>query len=647
MNKNTIIKTNEEVNAFIDFVNEEIKKDDEIALKKKIVKISSLKIIADERKIELEKNKSLKEYESKIDSTFRELENYQKFIKFIKLIPNIQKSAVLWKIQNQYNNSLKSYIKAYPLFQKFFTEEMKNCSDGKIEIGERDKKKNKKEFLLYSSQLLGLVGKNGRAYINDSLLDYYKKDFEEQEKYLEQFRLVNKDGKISKLTSLKTKQKRKLAQLLNLSDCMNLMAQDKDFVFSFITLTLPSSYHPSPTKGKNSFNGVRPSVAHKQLQQYWKLIRARLAKAGLRAKINYFGIEVSESHKDSCLHLHILIYTSKEHQLLLENIVNDVANRSHEFVKFDFKKQDKNYKGKNGKSANGASYIFKYLTKTNASITDDTAIKNIALRWLYSIRGYNFFGMDSSLSKFEFVCQNRQNYQDVFCDELNRCLKNFDYYTFINKFSSFFKVFRKDSKIEFITYNLDGNNQDSFKKKSSLLPSKFIVIKKTIYGVFEANESNMLAKHIISLDKTDNRNAGAFSAFKACKKVSAIYDNDVKNWESNEELKGSIFLHNLEEIIFDDVCDLVETKESDIFLDEELFGNMFQSNKAKKDFYLNLVIVKPSSSSENQVIKELSVKDRIKRSRDRTKDEKSRTLEENNKYNLLLKQEFEDFLRND
>lgn len=605
---NKLAEKQKEVNAFLEFIREEEEKDELEFLKKKV------------------HNKPL---EVRVLEAIRGLVGYSKHTKFIKLVPKLQLSCVLWKIQNQYNNNLKSYVKAHPLFVKCFTEEMKHCADGNIEIGERDKKKNKKEFLLYSSQLLGLVGKNGRAYINDSLLDYYKKDFEDQEKYLEQFRLVNREGKISKLTSLETKQKRKLAQLLNLSDCMNLMAQDKGFVFSFVTLTLPGSYHPSPSKGANTFNGVRPSVAHKQLHQYWKLIRARLAKAGLRSKVDYFGIEVSESHKDSCLHLHSLIYTSKEHQLLLENIVHDVANKSNEYVKFDFKKEDKGFKGKNGKSANGATYIFKYLTKTNSSISDDTAIKNIALRWLYSARGYNFFGMDSSLSKFEFVCQNREQYKNAFCSELNKCLKEFDYYTFITKFSEFFKVYRKDNKIEFVTYNIEGNNQGSFKKKPSLVPSKFIVIKKTIYGVFEATESNVLAKHMIELDEADELNGGAFGAWSACKKACSIYDKDVAKWEESEELKGLSFLHNLEEILFDDVCDMVETKESDIFLDEELFGDLFQPNKLKTNFSFDyLVTIKPSSSSEEQ-IDESICKDKYKKS---LYYERNKKLKEVNEY---------------
>ena len=85
-----------------------------------------------------------------------------------------------------------------------------------------------------------------------------------------------------------------------------------------------------------------------------------------------------------------------------------------------------------------------------------TLLSKHSFKMVIFCSGYNFFGMDSSLSKFEFVCQNRENYKNAFCAELNKCLKDFDYYTFINKFSEFFKVYRKDNKIEFVTYNIEG-----------------------------------------------------------------------------------------------------------------------------------------------------------------------------------------------
>lgn len=161
------------------------------------------------------------------------------------------------------------------------------------------------------------------------------------------------------------------------------------------------------------------------------------------------------------------------------------------------------------------------------------------------------------------------------------------------------------------------------------MPSKFIVIKKTIYGVFEATESNVLAKHMIELDEADELNGGAFGAWSACKKACSIYDKDVAKWEESEELKGLSFLHNLEEILFDDVCDMVETKESDIFLDEELFGDLFQPNKLKTNFSFDyLVTIKPSSSSEEQ-IDESICKDKYKKS---LYYERNKKLKEVNEY---------------
>lgn len=606
-----IVEKSKEVNSFIDFVNKEIEKDLKEGLSRKALKKQD--------KYYLLENGPLRD--------------------FFRLVPKANRSGVLWKIEKQFNNNANAYVKKHKLFAVKFTEKLRDTANDTIATNERDKKKKKKEAMLYSSQLLGLVGKNGSAYINDSLLEYYKKDFEDQENYLKNFKLIRSDGAITNLTTIEDKQKRKVAQILNLSSCMDLMAKDKGFTYSLITLTLPPSKHPSPVKGANSFDGTMPLEAHKQLHQYWRLIRANMAKAGLRAKTSYFGIEVLEAHKDSTLHLHILIYTSKADQALIKNIVAGVANRSHEFVKFDFKES-------NGK-AGGSTYVFKYLTKTNAVYNDSNAQKNTAVRWYYSARGFNFFGIDSSLSKFNFLIQNKEDYKNFFCEDLYKCLKNYDYYTFIHKYSSYFKIIREKSKISFVIYNLDGNNQEFLKKSSSLLPSQYIAIKKRIYNVFEVNSNvDDNTRNISHLDKNDLINAPIFRAFDIVKKETREYSKTIKDYIHSSKLT---FVRNIEDVNFEDVSDL-EVKEfcpfDDYINKDDSFGYAGDFGCEYSNEFISLVTVKPSYSSEKIKTKELSVKDRIKRSRDRTKDEKSRTLEENNKYNLLLKQEFDDFLRN-
>lgn len=73
---------------------------------------------------------------------------------------------------------------------------------------------------------------------------------------------MNADGKITKLISNEEKQKQRIAQILKISKCMESIAKQKGFTFSFITLTLPSSFHCNAVKGdSNSFTGEH----HKRL----------------------------------------------------------------------------------------------------------------------------------------------------------------------------------------------------------------------------------------------------------------------------------------------------------------------------------------------------------------------------------------------
>src|SRR5699024_1267997 len=96
-----------------------------------------------------------------------------------------------------------------------------------------------KSYILHSAQLLGLVGKGGKSYVTDSMLELYKEDIENQEAYLTNFRLITKNGKFHRLQTIEAKQRKRNAQILNLSSCLAKMAEEKKFTWCMITLTLP------------------------------------------------------------------------------------------------------------------------------------------------------------------------------------------------------------------------------------------------------------------------------------------------------------------------------------------------------------------------------------------------------------------------
>lgn len=461
---------------------------------------------------------------------------------FFSLIPDIQKSYVEWIIKNKFKKDVNAFIDNRSQFLKFYTRKLCDfanddvCRMGASKKDIRSFNKRKKEALLYSSQLLGLVGNGGTNYLNNSLVDYYVNEQKEQENFLENFRLINSSGKITKLLSNEKKKQKQLAQTLNISAAMAQMAKDNNYEYCLVTLTLPGSYHPAPANKRSldGFNGAKPLQAQRQIQKFWEDIRANLAIQGLHSGKQYFGAICCESHLDSTLHKHCLIYSSKKDQIKIHKVINAVsqrwATRLKEPLNFDIKEYDEKRGG------NGATYIFKYITKTAGSYLekDNVIIKNMALRSFYSARAFEFFGIKKVVAKFNFLLENYQDYKALFSSDIQDMFEKFDYYRFIKKYERFFKVIRDDKKkIKFISFDLEGNNE--FIKKSNL-NKNYVLIEKKIYSIFETSENfreKIKDKNIIDdikqLNKDCEDNVFAFRAYEDVMIKQEKYNIDIED----------------------------------------------------------------------------------------------------------------------
>lgn len=489
--------------------------------------------------------------EKEEDKTISELlkDKVVKYIveEFFLLIPKIHLPFVLWKVEKQFNGSKEKFIEKHHLFLSHFDIEKRRLCDNSY-ILDRETKRNLrkliKSYILHSAQLLGLVGKGGKSYVTDSMLELYKEDIENQEAYLTNFRLITKKGKFLRLQTVEAKQRKRNAQILNLSSCLAKMAEEKKFTWCMITLTLPPSFHPAPSIGANSYNGVDPLTAHKQINSYWKKIRALLAKAGLKAGHSYFGCSVHEVMKDSTLHKHSLIYIDESHVDLLKNIVNGVAARSSEFVRFDIvengvrKIKDK----KTGKitylqvpKVQGATYIYKYIMKFNGTYTDDNTLRNQSARYFYSARGFDFFGLKSSLSKFNFLLANYGNYKEFFNEELREIFEKFNYYEFQKNYEQYFKIVRNHKgAILFVEYDLNGNRDIELRQNKimSNITNQKVIIKKKLFSVFEITEEirEKEIEDIGNIDIENIKNAGVKSAFQSVIKMEDDYSSFISQY---------------------------------------------------------------------------------------------------------------------
>lgn len=486
-------------------------------------------------------------------------ESKKSFSSFFNLIPNIHQFYVNDIIKTQYHGDIAGYIASVPLFIELFTAEHRDICNGSITYATKSHKdpktltqgtkdrlshgmamqkqqtKDRKELLLWSAQLLGLMGGKGKysraEIIPTQLTEHYKNEMIKADEYIQSLGLINADGKFTRLPTNENKQRQKLARIKKRTRFADEACKDRGFTWSFITLTLPPSYHPNPIKGKNSYSGVKPVQSYNHLQNYWKLIRANIAKAGLRAGMNedYFGFLSSEAQKDSTMHMHIVMFHSFENTKLIHNIVKKVQYSSDETVKFDIKLN-------NGK-AKASSYIFKYIMKTNAIYTeaDDSSMRTTACRYFYSARGFNFFG-DNHITMFDFLYSNHKHYMQYFSDEMIKMFAEMDYFTFSKTFSKYFKnEYRKDclgnkqfigvsySLPVFIDKEIDGQRNIS-------QTTGTILIEKRQYCIFEKYEGfDDKTQSILELDMTLPVNTGIQSAFESATWKQKLYDE----WKAN------------------------------------------------------------------------------------------------------------------
>ncbi|CAJ0679098.1 hypothetical protein R77591_00167 [Ralstonia mannitolilytica] len=450
------------------------------------------------------------------------------------LVPEIHKPFVYWIIKKQFSGNDFEYSKTISLFFEKFNSKLKSIADDNAFIENKSKKrqlaKKRKHAVLYSSQLLKLTGFNRPKVATKEMIKSYCEEMEKRDEYISSLRLVNAKGGITRLVSNEQKQKEKIAEIYKISKYFEERAKDKIFTFSFITLTLPSSYHSNPLNGNCSFDGKTPQQAIDQIGNYWKLIRARWSNLGLVFGEDLFGIQVVECQGDTTLHLHCCVWHHYDDTKKIHNEVLAVQNSSEEKVNFDIRLN-------NGK-AGAPTYLFKYVLKTHTDYkSNDNAIKNMAVRNLYGVRSYNFFGLKGSKTKFNFLVKNYGRYKKSIPEEMRICFGSGDMYDFITNYEKYFEnayhgkgknkkligVIFKKGEYDFDIQNL---NQTFTKKANIINLNEIVFIEQRQFCVFEKNYQGEIdnVKNInLSLPQYANIN----SSFESVRYKQELYNHEV------------------------------------------------------------------------------------------------------------------------
>jgi|GEM_PF-6910815 hypothetical protein len=496
---------------------------------------------------------------------------FEELVKPLKnLVPKILYGYVLNIIKTQFKNDPLVYIATVPLFFEKFTKKNKLICDDSVEGSDkkhtRQLKRKKKGLLLWAAQLLKLMGGKDKFFrskiLCNALTDKYKDDMLKTDEFIAQHRLVKANGQVLKLVKQSEKQKQKIAQVLKISSVLSQIAKDKGFTYSLVTVTLPPCWHSNPSRSdKNSYNGATPKEAQHQLASFWKRIRAQLAKKGFIVGEDFFGLEAIELQGDSTLHLHALIYHSALDTKQIHKAINSVAINHNKSVNGDIDQMIRtNYKWAfdirlNDGRASGATYAFKYITKTHSSYdsSDKNAIKNTAGRSYYGCRGFAFFGIKNSLTQFNFLVCNYISYKKYFSKEIRTMFESGDYYTYITKYNNYFEnIYTEvDKKKVFIgvTFDVAGSKDMKSKLKDSALNrcTTKVFIEKKQYCIFElASNEQQDIEDITALDLSKISNAGASYAYELVQSKQEDYDNLKNEFIALCDKNGVSILENVE-----------------------------------------------------------------------------------------------------
>lgn len=159
---------------------------------------------------------------------------------------------------------------------------------------------------------LGRVQKRAQPYVSDWAFERWKTAQHRNRAVMESMEAVNEVGEVVSLAdavagSVSNPVNRRNELMVRMRGFEEI-AREMELTGLFLTLTAPSAYHARLHHGplNPKYNGATPDTVQRYLSKVWSKIRARWAKAGIKA----FGFRVAEPHHDGTPHWHMLLFFS-------------------------------------------------------------------------------------------------------------------------------------------------------------------------------------------------------------------------------------------------------------------------------------------------------------------------------------------------
>lgn len=161
--------------------------------------------------------------------------------------------------------------------------------------------------------VLGLIGgpRSARlpAYVDNWSLKRWEQVQEAGREFIANRVLVAADGEIVPLadaveSAAKAREARWYSILLGLKE----VAERRNLVPVFLTLTLPAEYHLNATNGNRGNPRNSPTVAAQEINRRWHRLLSMIHQRGTTP----IGVRVIEPHSDGCPHLHCCLWLPAE-----------------------------------------------------------------------------------------------------------------------------------------------------------------------------------------------------------------------------------------------------------------------------------------------------------------------------------------------
>jgi hypothetical protein len=186
--------------------------------------------------------------------------------------------------------------------------------------------------------------------------------------------LVNQTtGECIPMPTPETTAKGKYAQLVAITKGIELSAQARGLTAKIITLTLPTEYHPTTTRGKARIrvpnehydSALTPAVGQRELQSRWTRFRAAIKRRG----IDWEFTLGCQPHKDESPHWHIVMWVDEKCWSEVEELI---------YKYFKMNSSDHQIDIQAAESAHGASSyamrMLKYITRQmDPTMSDEDA----------------------------------------------------------------------------------------------------------------------------------------------------------------------------------------------------------------------------------------------------------------------------------